>query len=293
MKKYKKRLGDRYDGRYLWGIDPFYKIIPYIMKTRVDSQVYFEDKINIDNTSAFIKDMRKNEKIKVGYLYVIIAAIVRTIALKPRLNRFVSGRRIYARNEISVSLAIKKAMNENTPETTIKVSFDPNDTLYDVVRKVDSAINSNKDVDAKNDTDKVAKAIMYCPGFIIRFLISLLNFLDHHGKLPKFINRVSPFHSSLCITDLGSLGIEPVYHHIYEFGTTSLFLAFGSKNKERSINKDGEIEEKRYINMKAVVDERICDGFYYARAFKVFKKLVENPKLLTVPPKKVYEDNEI
>src|SRR5690554_1969883 len=151
MKKQRRRFGDRYDGRALKKVDPFYKIIPYIMKSRVDAQVYFDDKIILDKTEKYLQSKR-SEDISIRFLHIVCAAIVRTIALKPRLNRFVSGRKLYARNGIYISLAVKKDMSEETPETTVKIKFEPTDTILDVVEKVNKAILENQEND--NDTDK-------------------------------------------------------------------------------------------------------------------------------------------
>lgn len=293
MKKQRRRFGDRYDGRLLKRIDPFYKIIPYIMKSRVDSQVYFDDKIILDKTEQFLKQKRAEENLNIRFLHIVCAAIVRTISQKPRLNRFVSGRKLYARNGIYISLAVKKDMSEDSPETTVKVKFEPTDTIYDVVEKVNQVIVENQNNEANNDTDKTAKLIMMCPGFLVRVLVKFLTWLDNRGKMPKVINRVSPFHTSLFVTDMGSLGVQPVYHHIYEFGTTSIFVAFGLKNKEKIIDRNNNIVERKFIDMKIVVDERICDGYYYAKAFRMFRRYMENPHLLETAPEKVVEDNEI
>lgn len=292
MKKDRRRFGDRYDGKLLRGMDPFYKIIPYIMKSRVDSQVFFDDKITLTKTEEYLRQKRA-ENIQMRFLHVVCAAIVRTISQKPRLNRFVAGRKLYARNGIFISLAVKKDMSENSPETTVKIEFEPTDTIFDVVEKVNNAIYENQNAEANNETDKTAKLIMMCPRFIVRAIVKLAVWLDNWGKLPKLLNRVSPFHTSLFITDMGSLGVQPVYHHIYNFGTTSIFVAFGLKNKEKIIDRNNNIIERRYIDMKIVVDERICDGFYYAKAFRIFRRYMENPHLLEKAPEKVYEDDEI
>lgn len=289
----KKRWGDRFDGWYLRKADPFNRIIPYIMKTRVDAQVFFDDKIEIYETEKLIRELRKNDHLRVGFLHILVAAMVRTISQKPRINRFVSGSKIYARREISVSLAIKKEMSEDAPETAVKIVFEPTDTLYDVVYKLNAVIYTNKNVGVENDSDKLTKLIMFCPGFLIRFLVNFLTFLDHRGRLPKIIHKLSPFHCSFFITDLGSLGIEPVYHHIYEFGTTSEFIAFGTKNTEKVLDQEGNTTDKKYVNMRVVADERICDGFFFASAFKTFRQYIEQPSTLLVPPEKVYEDDEI
>ncbi len=292
MKKKRRRFGDRYDGRLLKKIDPIFKMIPFIMKERVDAQVYFNDKIILDKTEKFIHTKRK-EGINVTFLHILMAAMVRTISQKPKINRFIAGRKIFARNEILISLAVKKDMKEDSSETTVKIKFDPTDNIYEVVEKVNKVILGNKSEESSNDTDKTAKLITFCPNIIIRGFVKILTWLDYHGKMPKFINNVSPFHTSLFITDMGSLGIQPVYHHIYDFGTTSIFIAFGTKNKEKVFDKNNNIIERKYIDMKVVTDERICDGFYYAKAFRIFKRYMENPHLLVSAPEKVVNDNEI
>ncbi|MGI6085814.1 MAG: hypothetical protein ACOYIF_10295 [Acetivibrionales bacterium] len=286
----KRRFGDRYDGRKLRSLDSFYKIIPYIMKTRIDAQNYFEEKIEISNTESFIIKKRKETGERVSFLHVIIAAMVRTISQKPGLNRFVAGQKIYARNEILISFVLKKEFNEESPETSLKVKFGAEDTFMDVVRKVNAAIEENKKPDKKNDADKLAKLIMAIPGQLVRFLVWVLRSLDYIGWMPKVINRLSPFHTSIFITDLGSIGIQPVYHHLYDFGTTSSFVAFGIKMKERAIGPDNEILRKKYVRVCVVTDERIVDGHYFATAFKLYRKLIKNPEPLDRPPEQVYED---
>lgn len=290
MAQRKKRLGDRYDGRKLRSLDPFYKIIPYIMKTRIDAQNYFEEKIEISSTESFIIRKRKETGERISFLHVIIAAMVRTISQKPGINRFVAGQKIFARNEILISFVLKKEFNEESPETTLKVKFNADDTFMDVVRKVNTAIEENQGSDTKNDTDKLAKLIMAIPGQLVRFLVWVLRCLDYIGIMPKIINRLSPFHTSVFITDLGSIGIQPVYHHLYDFGTTSSFVAFGIKMKEKVINSDNEITNKKYVRVCVVTDERIVDGHYFATAFKLYRNLIKKPDALDQPPEQVYDD---
>lgn len=290
MPNRKKGFLVRYDGRRLKSLDPFYKIIPYIMRTRTDAQNFFEEKIEISNTEEYIRRKRKEVDEPITFLHIIIAAIVRTISQKPGLNRFIAGQKIYARNEILISLALKKELNTESPETTIKMKFEPTDTLMDVARKVNAAISENKDMDNKNDAEKLSKLIMSVPGFMVKFLVWLLKSLDYIGLMPKIINEVSPFHTSVFVSNLGSVGIQPVYHHLYEFGTTSIFIVFGMKSKEKVLNSDNEVVEKKYVRLCVTTDERIADGLYFASAFKMYRNLIKNPEQLELPPEKVYED---
>jgi pyruvate/2-oxoglutarate dehydrogenase complex dihydrolipoamide acyltransferase (E2) component len=290
--KPRRRWGDRYDGRRIRTLNPFYQITPYIMRTRVDAQDYFEDRVDIAHIEAWLKKQREAGYMEMGYLHVFIAAMIRLLSQRPRLNRFIAGQKIYARNGITVSLALKKKLNEDSPETTVKMRFNPEDTIYDVLRKVQETVNSNKAIETSNSTDKAARLFMLCPGFIVRFLLFMLRSLDWVGLLPKAIHKASPFHTSFFITDLGSLGIKPIYHHLYDFGTTSIFMAFGAKERHRELNHEGKVVERKFITMKVVNDERICDGHYYASAFKLLFQLFKDPSALEVPPERVVLDQE-
>jgi hypothetical protein len=290
MADYKRRLTDRYDGRRIRTLNAFYSIIPFIMRSRIDSQNYFEDKIELSHTDAYLRRKRKEGVNDINFLHIMIAAMVRTISQRPALNRFIAGQRIYARNEILVSLAIKKELKINSPETTIKFAFDPSDTVTEIASKVNRAVEENKKLETSNDTDKAARLFMLCPSLLVKFLIWLVRLSDYFGLMPKALNKASPFHTSLFITDLGSLGIQQVYHHLYDFGTTSLFVAFGAKVREKAIDANNNIVEKKYINIKVVTDERIVDGHYFASAFKLYKSLIQHPERLELPPEKVEID---
>jgi hypothetical protein len=292
VREYRKRFGDRNDGRLLRSIDSFFKIIPYIMPTRIDAQVFFEHKVEIDRIEAYVKEKRNTEIKNLSMLHIIIASLVRTVSQKPALNRFIAGQKVFARNEILISLAVKKELTVESPETTIKLKFDPNATIYDIVRIIDAALVENKQMENENGADKMAKLFMMCPGLLVKFLVGCVKSMDYFGIMPKVINDVSPFHTSIFVTDLGSIGIEPVFHHLYAFGTTSIFVAFGTKRKEKSFDRNNNIVEKKYINIKVVADERITDGHYYATALRVFNRYIMHPERLELPPEEVFEDME-
>ncbi len=292
----KRRFGDRKDGYLLRKIDPFFRLIPFLMKERNDAQVFFEDRIYLDETNELIRELRK-EGYRLGFLHVVIASMVRVMSQRPKINRFVRGKKIYARNEISFSLAVKKEMNEHAEETTIKIIFEPTDTLYDVIEKVNREIEANKVVDSNNDTDGFVKLITKLPNFILSFAVKCILVLDNKGWLPRFITNLSPFHSSVFITDLGSIGIRPVFHHIYNIGTNSVFVAFGTKSREQFVEQDldqnVEVSSKRAMDIKVVVDERIVDGFYFASAMKLMKRNMQKPSILLTPPENVVIDDQI
>ena len=290
--KRKRRFGDRKDGYKLRKADPFFRIIPHIMPHRHDAQVFFEDRIYLDETHRLIRQLRK-EGYKLGFLHVLIASMVRTISQKPKINRFVVGRKTYARNEISFSLAVKKDMTEDSEETTIKVKFEPDATIYDVIETVNEAIESNKGEESSNSTDVAAKVFSMLPGFLLRFAMFMVRSLDNKGWLPRFLTELSPFHASMFITDLGSIGIRPVYHHIYNLGTNTVFISFGTRNREKEVDKDNNVITRKSMDLRIVADERVVDGYYFANAIKLAKNTIAKPFSLLEKPEQVVEDNEI
>jgi hypothetical protein len=288
----RRRFGDRYDGRLLRSLSPIYQMIPYIMRTRVDAQDYFEDRIDIGPAEAWLRRQRAAGHADLGYLALFMAALVRIISQYPRLNRFVAGQRIYARHEILFSMVLKKRLHQDSPETVVKLPFDPRATVFDVARVIEEAVAANQGEGDSNQTDRTARLFTAVPGAALRGLMWLLRALDFQGLLPRAIHRASPFHATAFVTDLGSLGIGPIYHHLYEFGTVSIFLAFGAKEREHALAADGRVEVRKSISIKVVNDERICDGHYYASAFKLLRGLLRQPELLEAPPERVEEDQD-
>ncbi|MBE7049007.1 MAG: 2-oxo acid dehydrogenase subunit E2 [Ruminococcaceae bacterium] len=287
----KRRFGDRYDGYRVKDPDPLFHVIPHIMRSRLDSQVFFEEEIDISGMRDFILEHRE-EIPHLSLYHIFVAAVIRTMVQKPRLNRFVSGRKIYARSYLRASLAVKKSMSEDGEEALVMPEFTPTDTLHDIADKFNKAVKQVKESDegGTNKTEITVKLINLLPGFTKKFVVWAIRNLDAIGKMPKIINRVSPFHSSIFVTNVGSIGLNSVYHHLYEFGTTSVFLAIGKKEMVRELNSDGTVHCKNVINIRFVLDERICDGYYFAMAIKVFKHLMKNPELLLKPPAIIKED---
>lgn len=271
-------FGYRSDGRKLKNIPTFFRIIPQVMRTRSDSQVYYDYDMPIKEMDEYI-NRKAAEGIKISYMNIVYAALVRLIALRPRLNRFVMNGRTFARNEIYISLAIKKSLSDDGQETTIKLPFNGSENIFEIKEKLDSMISENKEIVKVNETDALATALSLIPNFILKMAISIIMFLDKHGILPRFIIKASPFHTSAFLTNVASLGIDAIYHHLYDFGTTGLFLAMGKKKKSY-IYDDENFKEEKCISLAFVCDERICDGYYFASSVKMFNRYLKKPELL-------------
>ena len=293
--KRKRRFGDRKDGRLLRTLYPMNKFMPFIMRTRNDACNQFADSIDLTETDPYIRSKIKQGMVHFSFLHVLLAAYVRTVAKRPEVNRFVSGNRIYARNNIVVNMTIKTTMSADSPDTCIKVYFEPTDTIDQVYEKFNAAVQAVKDeseqkAEGESAFDKTARVLAGLPRFILLRVIDLLTWLDNHRMLPMALIGVSPFHGSLFVTSMGSLGIQPIYHHLYNFGNLPIFVAYGNKRMELCLDDDGNVHKKRMIDLKVVTDERICDGYIYASAFKTIRSFLEHPKVLEQPIEQVKED---
>ncbi len=287
----KKRWGDRKDGRRVRTAYAMNKFMPFIMKDRADAQNYFADELDVTEADAFCKQMIAEGYEGFSFLHLMLAAYVRTVSQKPALNRFISGQRIYARHKIEVIMTIKKDMTEDSPDTCIAVCFEPDDTAAEVYEKFNAVVRANKEsAELDSSFDKTANTLASLPRPILRGVVRFLTWLDYHGWLPTALTDLSPFHGSMIITSMGSLGIKPIYHHIYNFGNLPVFFSYGVKRTVHKLKRDGTTEARRIIDLKVVTDERICDGFYFASAFKYLRRIVEHPEVLRQRPECIVED---
>lgn len=284
----KRRFGDRYDGRLVRTAPPMSKLMPYLMKVRADSQNQFEDVIDITAVEKYLAVKKKEGYTDMGLLHVILAAYVRVVCERPAIHRFIAGQKIYHRNKIECLMTIKKDMTLDGLDTCIKVEFDPRDNIYNVYKKFQKTVIEAKNADG--DFESIVGLLVKIPGLILRGAIATLRFLDYFGLLPKALAKISPFHGSMIITSMGSLGIPAIYHHLYDFGHLPIFLSYGKMFSKEVTNADGEKENHHFVTFRVVTDERICDGFYYASAFKQLMRYLNHPEVLDQIPETVVED---
>ncbi len=287
--KKEKKLYEKDRFRRVKGITPMARLIPYIMETRNTSQNFIFDRISMPKIDEYIKKKQSEGLTGFNLMHVILTAYVRAASQRPAINRFIRGQKIYTRKKVEVSLVVKKEMTLEAPDTVVKVIIDPSATADDVYNILNDKIESYR-AKPNSNFDKLAKVLNFIPGLLLRWTIRFLRFLDYCGLLPKCLTRLSPFHASLFITSMGSLGIPPIVHHLYDFGTVPTFIAFGSRQRELKVNEDGSVARHSYTEITYNLDERICDGFYYASALKVIRGCFKHPEVLDAPPDKVYED---
>ncbi len=270
----------RADGKRVKKADPMYTVAPFIMDKRYDSMNMIELDIPVEPIQKYINAKRK-KNINISHMAVILAAYIRTMSEFPSLNRFIVNKRIYARNEIAVGMVVLQNGKMDNG-TMSKMYFDYENTIFDVNNIINDYVDANR-TDAKNNsTEKLIKFLLSLPG-ILPAGVAIFKFLDKHGWLPKAIIDASPFHTSLVISNLASIRTNHIFHHCYEFGTTSIIITMGN-SREKAKRIGGEIIHEKCMPLGIVMDERICSGSYFALAFRRMKKYLTNPELLESEP---------
>ena len=263
------------------------------MNTRNDANNYITDSVELSSIDKYVHKKRLEGFEGFNAMYVLAAAYVRAVSQKPGINRFINGHRIYARNNIEVSMVVKKEMTLNSPETMFKFFFMPEYTIDDVYKEMHGKIHAYQtepESDANEDMDKFLNTVVKFPRCLLRLVMRLLYHLDYHGMIPKSLLEISPFHGSMVLSSIGSLGVPSVFHHLYNFGNVPMFITFSTNRHINEAKADGSIVKRHFLDFNITMDDRICDGQYYSEALHEFRKYLKNPELLEVPPKEVIQD---
>ena len=290
--EYHPAWGDRNDGRRIRTLSPMAQITMYFQWERNICSNFFEESFEITQIERYIRQKRKEGLTDFGITHVLLAAYVRALCKYPQLNRFISGQKVYSRGEdIQYCMVIKKQMSVDSPDTSIKVHLKRTDTAEEIYHKLNEAVEKVKatqELDSK--FDNLIGLLNLIPGVLLKFTVWLLKFLDYFGLLPKFLLELSPFHGTLFFTSMGSLGIPPIYHHLYDFGNLPVFGSFGCKRRATEVLEDGSVVQRKYVDVKFVLDERIVDGYYYAAFFKHFRNILKHPEILDEIPTDLEQD---
>ena len=274
------KWGDRRDAKLIRDIDAMHYIMPLMYPNRCDNEAFMTLHINLEKTEEYIKRKNKeNPDNKIAIFEIIIAATLKAIKLRPHMNRFIANNTMYQRNELTAAFTVKKNFRDDGEETLARVVADDKDTLDTINKKVMDQIEFCKNYE--DDSTKAMNFIKKLPGK--HFIGWLARLLDKHGLMPKSVIATDPYQCTVVLTNLGSIGMNIGYHHLMNWGTNSIFIVVGKKKKRAHYDKDGNITMRREIALSLTIDERISDGFYYARSLRLLKRLIENPELLETP----------
>ncbi|MBQ3276234.1 MAG: hypothetical protein IJH47_04150 [Oscillospiraceae bacterium] len=287
---YSKRFSDRREGRQIRSLPEYSRIVPYILRRRSDATCYLSDSVEVSGIERWLREKRGEGWTGLGFLHLLVSAYVRTVSMRPGVNRFVSGRRLFARNDIQVILSVKRSPSVSATETSIKVSFSPLDTVFDVYKRLSAAIDEVKADVTISEPERIARLLCRLPRPFLRLTMAVIRALDYFDWLPRTWLDASPFHGSVCVVDMGSLNVVPVDPHIPDFGTVTAAISFGARRTVRDADGTPSGVERHYVDYRVAVDERAADSYYYASALKCLKYFLKNPALLELPPEKIEDD---
>lgn len=277
-----KKFGDRKDGALLRNIDSMHFITPIIFPNRADNEAYISELIDLTNINNYLeKKNENNPEYKYNLFQVLVTALLKTITLRPQMNRFIANKNLYQRNEITAAFVVKKLFTDTSEEALAFIHSKDTDNIEtvhnDIYRQVSYVRKSSA---SKDKTSEAMDFFNKLPRFISKSVISIVRLLDVYGKVPKSLIETDPYYSSVLISNLGSIKLKSGYHHLSNWGTTSVFVVIGEKKVRPFFNEDGSYTMKDSVEIGLTVDERIADGYYFSKTIRLLKKLLENPELL-------------
>ncbi|MGI6169381.1 MAG: 2-oxo acid dehydrogenase subunit E2 [Christensenellales bacterium] len=275
----KRRFKDRRDGKYLYDLDSYHKFLPYLLPRRCDAEAFLREEIDMSAVFAYLEEKNRDSEMKTTLFQVFVASIVRVVAQRPYLNRFISGKRFYQRDKIEIAFVAKKAFHDDGEEGLVRIAFDGDVTMQQVTqhmhREIYEVRGERKDA-ANDEIDK----LVHLPRFLIRGIMRVFRFLSFHGWMPQSIIRGDPNHATVFLSNMGSIGAGAPYHHLNEWGTNSIFMCVGEVRKKPVVDADGQIIVGDIAEIAFTLDERIADGYYFSKSIQLLKEYLQNPWLL-------------
>lgn len=279
----KRKHGDRKDGRLMRELDPMHFIVPIIHPNRCDNEAFLSECIDLTNAKAYVESLNaKNPEYKYNIFQLLVCAMLKTITLRPKMNRFIANRNVYERNEVSAAFVVKKIFSDKGEEALAFLHSKPEDTLFtvhDAIYKKVSECRSDKK-DSSSETMDIFNKMPRC---LSKTLVRFFCVLERHGKIPRSFVETDPYYSSVLLSNIGSIKLHAGYHHLTNWGTTSVFCVMGEIKKRPFYDEEGNVTMRESVDLGLTIDERLADGYYYSKTIRLLKTLLENPHLLETP----------
>ena len=259
-------------------------IMPCIYPNRCDNEAFISERIDLSNLQAYLDKKNADSPVYAYNVFqVIVTAVLKTVTLRPRMNHFIANGNYYERNDVSASFIIKKQFADNAGEGLAFIHAKPTDTIDTVHDEIYRQVTTVRGGKEQGSTDKAMELFNHMPRFLSKAIIRFICVLDRHGKVPQSMIASDPYYASFILSNLGSIKLHAGYHHLTNWGTTSLFVVIGERKKRPFFEDDGSYTMRDSIDLGLTVDERIADGYYFSKTIRLVKKLLECPELLEKP----------
>lgn len=279
-----KKWGDRRDGTLIRDIDSMHFIMPLIYPNRCDNEAFISERIDLTAANAYLEQKNASEpEYKYNLFQLIVTAMVKTITLRPKMNRFIVNGNMYQRNDVSAAFVVKKLFADDGAEGLAFIHMEDGDTLDTIHEKIFKFVSKTRAADSVDESTENMDIFNKLPRWVSKTAVKFVCFLDRHGWVPKSYIATDPYYSSVVLTNLGSIKLHSGYHHLTNWGTTSIFCAIGEKKPRPFFDEDGNCTMKDSIDLGLTIDERIADGYYYSKTVRLLRHLIEHPELLDKP----------
>lgn len=280
----KRKWGDRRDGVWLKDIPAMNRIMPTLMPNRADNEAFINVDIDARPLMAYLEKLNAGRtEDKYTFFHLISAAVGKAFVLRPRMNRFIVGSKMFQRQEVTVAFVVKKSFSEHAEEALAFFKYDPKETLESYHGKIMKEIHKTKSDTEKDTTTGAMDVVCKMPQWLITGFVKFVLWLDKHGWAPQSLIGSDPNHASIFLTNLGSIGLECGYHHLVNWGTNSCFIVVGKKQMKAEYDCEGNVDVHEVIPIGITLDERIADGYYYSKTVALVKELLAHPQLLELP----------
>ena len=280
-KKEKRRRGDRRDAKLIRDIDGIHVAMAQLYGGRCANEAYIKEQIDLQPLKDWIAK-HPDAEFKYTYFHLFVAALLKLLIVRPKLNRFISNRHYYQKNERSIGFIVKRQFSDDAGEGMAVIRADEQTDIFKVHQLIKEQVVPAKQ--GKNSgTEDALDIFKKLPQWLTCIVFNTIMRWSRKGKLPKSLVEGDSNHCSGFVTNLGSIGLNCGYHHLAEYGTNSVFVVIGEKKMTPIYKEDGSFELKETIDLGFTIDERIADGYYYSKSMKIFRKVLENPELLELP----------
>ena len=272
-------FGKRSDGTRIRDLDGFHLIVPYVMPKRTEAEVASFEQCDVTDLMAYIRKRNEEDGVHLKIFHAVCTAIARTIYLRPKMNIFISGKRFWQRKDITLSFVAKRRFEDSSEESLMFMKVDPDMTLDSISRTILGDVEKVRK-ESNNDLGHTMDFLGKMPRFVLTLIFGFVKMLEYFGAMPKSLMKGDPNYSTVLLANLGSIGAGAPYHHLSNYGTCSIMVTIGTIHKEDRKMPDGFVQERDILDFTLMLDERIADGFYYARSLRITKYLLEHPEVL-------------
>ena len=273
----------RRDGVRLKNVDSMHTIMPLIFPNRCDNEAFISEIIDITNINKFLeKKNADNPAYKYKLFQVIVVTMLKVLTLRPKMNRFITRKRLYQRNDVTAAFTIKKVFEDESDEALASIVAKPDDTLNSIHDQIYQQVSFCRS-DSKDSSTESMDILSKLPDWLLQFVGFCARIADQHGWMPQSVIETDPFQHSIVLSNLGSIKLHAGYHHLTNWGTCSVFVVVGDIRKRKIMDAEGNETIRDSVELNLIIDERLADGYYYSRTVQLMKKLLENPELLDRP----------